>query len=318
MPISSKRSLIFVEKPEILDDLILSLPMNLQQVRHQLEPPNRFSPIKTTSPQANRSDASPGHDLNSQQDSLKEQILYQRQKVLSDTQKNITRTLQRNNLHKLKETMKLESSISECMEFLDGIDRSMSTHEETMQHRKRQQFEQWNKNVFGEIQSQVVDVIGKIDSRELNRLKNEDYQKYLDITNRKSAIFRDTIIEGEYDPLEVNRRAPKLNLPILKDPTNVYAQKKAVEAAMLDVDHLLTKKQPVYGKYTLPTELWAAGKIEATPFGVTRARTGATGSAMNAMTHRSKIQFDHFDFPRGKQALDAEMPLGKRPGPGMY
>jgi len=36
-----------------------------------------------------------------------------------------------------------------------------------------------------------------MDSKELNRQKNEDYDHFLSITNKKAAIFRDIIIESE-------------------------------------------------------------------------------------------------------------------------
>jgi hypothetical protein len=36
-----------------------------------------------------------------------------------------------------------------------------------------------------------------MDSKELNKKKIEDYDKFLNITNRKAAIFRDIIIESE-------------------------------------------------------------------------------------------------------------------------
>lgn len=36
-----------------------------------------------------------------------------------------------------------------------------------------------------------------MDTKELSRQKNEDFDKFLAITNRKPAIFRDIIIESE-------------------------------------------------------------------------------------------------------------------------
>jgi hypothetical protein len=36
-----------------------------------------------------------------------------------------------------------------------------------------------------------------MDAKALNKKKNEDYEKFLRITNRKPAIFRDIIIESE-------------------------------------------------------------------------------------------------------------------------
>lgn len=50
-----------------------------------------------------------------------------------------------------------------------------------------------------------------MDPKKLHRMKYDDYSKFLDITNKKPNIFRDTIIESEYDPLEPNRRALKVS-----------------------------------------------------------------------------------------------------------
>jgi hypothetical protein len=84
------------------------------------------------------------------------------------------------------------------------------------------------------------------------------------------------------------------------------------------------------GKETLAVELWASGQIEATPYG-TFARMmakankhGKSGEAdqttkAKSATLRSHIDFDHYSFPTGKAAIDAEMPRGKRIHPeAMY
>ena len=39
--------------------------------------------------------------------------------------------------------------------------------------------------------------VNLIDSKRLNKKNNEDYSKFLEISNRKTAIFRDIIIESE-------------------------------------------------------------------------------------------------------------------------
>lgn len=39
--------------------------------------------------------------------------------------------------------------------------------------------------------------VNLIDPKGLNRKNNEDYSKFLEISNRKTAIFRDIIIESE-------------------------------------------------------------------------------------------------------------------------
>ena len=305
LPLPTKKSQVFIENDEVVKDLIMSLPTPVRQ----------SNPLKT-SPSTLRSEKSNSIDSLStslQQELLKEQIFLDRQKVLNDTQKNIERSLRKRADLRQQRMLRLERNIADCQKFLAEVDRSLGNHEEISQNKRRQQYEQWNESVFGEIQNKITSRISKVDAKELNDLRNQDYQKYLDITNRKAAIFRDIIIEGEYDPLEVNRRVPKIKLSTLKDPTNVYSQKKATEAAMLDVDRL-TLKKPTFGKYTLPTELWASGKIESTPYGLERVRNVSVAAASYASRHKSKVTFDHFDFPRGKSALDAEMPRGKRAG----
>ena len=83
-----------------------------------------------------------------------------------------------------------------------------------------------------------------------------------------------------------------------------------------------TLKQKL-GKDTLAVELWASGQIEATPYGTfarimnkSKSRgvgceSSNGGDKKNATLH-SSVVFDHFSFPRGRAALDPEMPRGKR------
>jgi hypothetical protein len=86
-------------------------------------------------------------------------------------------------------------------------------------------------------------------------------------------------------------------------------------------------KKVVLGKDTLDVQLWAAGQIEATPYG-TFAKMMNKKNGDNSDSHsdiddkknstlRSKIHFDHFQYPRGKSAIDEEMPKGKRIYPSM-
>jgi hypothetical protein len=53
---------------------------------------------------------------------------------------------------------------------------------------------------------------------EISRRRRNDFQEFLDTTNKKGAIFRDIIIESEYDPLRANRQAIRIRVPKLNDP----------------------------------------------------------------------------------------------------
>lgn len=117
------------------------------------------------------------------------------------------------------------------------------------------------------------------------------------------------------DPLEPNRNCIKAKTIKLKDPVKISQIKSEEEASMLGGPP--AKKQPL-GKDTLSVELWAAGQIEATPYGTFAKMMNKKGGDESPQTReknatlRSNIHMDHFGFPKGKDAIDAEMPRGKR------
>jgi hypothetical protein len=158
-----------------------------------------------------------------------------------------------------------------------------------------------------------------MDAKQLNKRKNTDYKKFLTVTNRKPAIFRDIIIESEYDPLEPNRRCYKAKTAMLEDPVKISEIKARKEASMLGTSTkgVLAQKQTV-GKDTLDVKLWASGQIEATPYGTFAKMMSSTSDSSPASkekrskTMQSHIHFDHFSYPKGRDAIDAEMPKGKR------
>ena len=50
--------------------------------------------------------------------------------------------------------------------------------------------------MYGKIQDQINDRLDGMDSSEINRRRRHEFQKFLDTTNAKGAIFRDIIIES--------------------------------------------------------------------------------------------------------------------------
>jgi hypothetical protein len=56
------------------------------------------------------------------------------------------------------------------------------------------------------LQKKIQKQIDSVDSKTLNKKKGEDYDKFLSITNRKAAIFRDIIIESECKKNKHNRQ----------------------------------------------------------------------------------------------------------------
>ena len=79
----------------------------------------------------------------------------------------------------------------------NGSSQNLEVFDETKRNKTRRQFEDWNANVHANIQVNISKQVEKMDPKALNRKKNDDYSKFLEITNRKPAIFRDIIIESE-------------------------------------------------------------------------------------------------------------------------
>ena len=205
------------------------------------------------------------------------------------------------------------ANVTKANNFLKTVDKDLNLIDETLKNKTRRQFDDWNKSVHGKIQQRISEQVNSIDSKSLNRLKNEDFSKFLSITNRKPAIFNDVIIEAEYDPLEPNRRCIQARTGYLKDPCDIDAQKAETESSMLGI------KQPKQklGKDTLNVELWRSGKIEGTPYGsyakmMNKQKDGGGHASKTANKGRSNLVLDHFDYPTGRESVDKEMPRGKR------
>lgn len=227
---------------------------------------------------------------------------------------------------------------------LDETEKFCNLQEETKRLKSRRQFDEWNQNVHGTIMSKITKKVNTLDSKALNDKRNNDYNKFLDTTNRKAAIFRDIIIESEYDPLEVNRNSTKVVTKKLKDPCKIDQRKSEEENSMLNSSNnnsnnnlsssgngnanlsssstqllqtaSLMRPNVTNEKFrvTLPVQDWATGKIEATPHGVA-AKTFLNSDSANKKgnpSNNSKVILDHFNIPKGNKVVDAEMPVGKR------
>merc|ERR1712167_321027 len=70
------------------------------------------------------------------------------------------------------------------------------------QTKLKRQFDEWNSEVYGKIQDQINERLDSTTAAQINARRRREYQKFLDATNAKGAIFRDIIIESEYDPMK--------------------------------------------------------------------------------------------------------------------
>lgn len=62
--------------------------------------------------------------------------------------------------------------------------------------------DEWTTGVFDKLNDPVLRKVAAMDSKALSLAKHETYERFLDITNKKGGLFRDIIIESEYNPLQ--------------------------------------------------------------------------------------------------------------------
>lgn len=302
--VHSNKGNVFVDKPEVLEEIINGI--SNQGTYSNRFPSNYFPDNKNSSNQSISSRTSTHSNFRA----LKEQRERLNKQTEEQTKHAVERAIEEEHIRKEKLFPVLMTNVNHATRFLDTVDKDLNLFDETKRNKTRRQFEDWNTNVHGNIQKRIAKTLNDLDSKDLNKKKNEDYEKFLNITNRKPAIFNDIIIESEYDPLEPNRRCIKAKTGKLKDPVKIDAQKAESESSMLGIKKV---KQPL-GKETLPVELWHSGKIEATPYGsfAKLMNSHSEDHAKKNQTMKSKVVFDHFNYPSGKDAIDKEMPVGKR------
>ncbi|KAK9829174.1 hypothetical protein WJX72_004311 [[Myrmecia] bisecta] len=181
---------------------------------------------------------------------------------------------------------------------------------QTAKDKKRQAlYEEWNTKVFEKIQSRIA---AELDARSTEDIENrlyEQYAQYLNTVNAKDGVFRDTIIESDYNPLESRRWAIRVPTGDIQDPL-----KRDLEKTMRE-KQLIGKRVrgPVPGKETLKVTMW--DKLDATPSGHHMDKDG--DYILKSMTKEelalraSHIHMDHYTYPRGNAYALAECPPGK-------
>ncbi len=179
----------------------------------------------------------------------------------------------------------------------------------------------WEENVYGAISNDILRQMEARNPAKTKRRIRQEYQNYIDLTNKKGTIFRDIFVESEYDPNVLNRHTIKANKPEnFDDPTDRVLRKRTEEIAMMS-GGWVAKADAHGGRETLDVEEWATGKIESTPHGFA-SRFGIPPppiSDMQKKLSRSNVVMDQFHIltgDMGKAKLMEELGPGKKPVPG--
>lgn len=83
----------------------------------------------------------------------------------------------------------------------EELHEKLQLHEQSKNRQVQRMHDEWTTGVFQKLNEPVLHKVQAMDGKELSASKHETYQRFLDITNKKGGLFRDIIIESEYNPL---------------------------------------------------------------------------------------------------------------------
>lgn len=110
--------------------------------------------------------------------------------------------------------------------FVGELERFLDLHEQVNRNKTKALFTTWEADVFGAIQTQVMDAVNAIPAREGQRARAKLMQEYLDVGNKKArGVFRDIVIESEYDPLSSHKNGIKVDARLRHDPCKLELRK---------------------------------------------------------------------------------------------
>jgi hypothetical protein len=317
----------FVEDSDVLDDLIIASEDQFKASTSPLKTsPNRGVKTKVLGDKSIDNHRHKKEISESQQLGIgisRELFLSKVKQDDAITRYAVQKSIERKNEQFDEKFLTHLDNLDHGREFLETVSKDIHMFEESQKNKLKTQLKEWNEKVHAPIAMCIAKKINAISPKELNRIKCSDYQNFLNVVNKKPCIFRDIIIESEYDPLEVNKRSIVAKVPILNDPTHLDQMKIRRESAMLNETEPNSESKakgkhkgmssPFKTREVLPVELWETGKIESTPYGVAAKMMDPNAPPPVANPNQaSHVHFNDFQFPRGKAAIDAEMPLGKR------
>jgi len=226
-----------------------------------------------------------------------------------------------------RESERLKQIYKEQNGFVAELDSRLKNAKDQEVLKTKELHNVWEKEVYTKIESQIAKQLGDRDSDDINVRLNDQMDKYVEAVSAKT-LFRDIIIESEYNPFESKAATIKVDARArsktvwdgLKDPLNEQIEKvMEIHQDKTAAQMPIKGKNP--GKATLPLREWATGVIEDTPHGfaykffeksMQEASLTYEEKQQRAKRNISTLSMDHYDYPVGKGAVSAEYPKGKR------
>ncbi|KAF1784925.1 hypothetical protein GQ600_7890 [Phytophthora cactorum] len=238
------------------------------------------------------------------------------QKKLAET---IAENIQRQKSKKEGQYLKLQQEVEDGKILAKELREKLELQQQSKTRQFSRMHEEWTNGVFHKLNDPIVAKVQSMDGKQRSAEKAEAYQKFLDITNKKGGLFRDIIIESEYNPLSdakfINHRAK------LDDPVKRAIRRREEEDAIARDGANMSNEagdlpvlsgQNVGRSDNLDVKLWSKGEFESTPYGYFHKMMNSTASSDGSKTYASHVKLDHYNIEKGPEVLRQELPKGKR------
>ena len=90
--------------------------------------------------------------------------------------------------------------IAKEKDIMKDVDETLRVSETARAKKKAALYESWKREVYDKISSQIDDAVNSLDPHDVKRHLQTQYEAFLSASNHKAGIFRDIVIETDYDP----------------------------------------------------------------------------------------------------------------------
>ena len=170
--------------------------------------------------------------------------------------------------------------------------------------KKQKMHQEWEDQVFAPKQRAVVEAINKLDHKARGRKRRKEYGKFIEAVNQKGTIFLDVLGTSFYDPMAMKEEFVRVEVAPCDDPTEkvLASVRQAQQQAQLEAKVTGQLIEPPSQRNSLPPQMWASGKIEATPHG--RHVKPVEPTELAKKLSRSKWHADHYNVAKGRGVAD--------------
>mmetsp|Transcript_29932 Transcript_29932/g.41433 ORF Transcript_29932/g.41433 Transcript_29932/m.41433 type:complete len:368 (+) Transcript_29932:293-1396(+) len=152
---------------------------------------------------------------------------------------------------------------------LNEVDTLLATNDNANLRKKEALYKEWKENVYDRIHGAIQEQVDAISTEEIEKRHRDHFEAYLNTITKKGkqhyrgGVFRDVIIESDYDPLVPRSNAIKISTTGMVDPLKRDLRRQDNEKQSMGLE--VVSHGPCPGKTMFPVTMYH--QAEATPAG---------------------------------------------------